>query len=265
MFNGARTNLPQFILKLKAKLRTNADRFLSDTAHVDNAVSRLEGKALDLVISHADDETEELTIFTVATLMTTLKEAFGDPDPINTAHRQLLALRHGKGDFATYYSEFTRIVSKLKYNEAARRSALEQEMSNAIKEAMVTVFVEDKTYSEYVLLLQRLDNNQQARKKDRAGTRMGSWTSPPTTSYQMGHASHSPGGLAPMDLSALRNLDTARPQQDQRYVLINGRRKLSPAAKQWRIDNGRCAEAPKQDLPFNNALPATNAAAPPSL
>lgn len=43
-----------------------------------------------------------------------------------------------------------------------------------------------------------------------------------------------------MDLSALRNLCNASPTQDQQYVVISGRRNLSQAEKQWRMDNGRC-------------------------
>lgn len=257
MFDGTRTALPRFTLKLKAKLRTNADRFLSERAMVDYAISRLEGKALDIIMSHSDEATEDLTITTMAKLFTTLKEAFGDPDPINTARRELQALRQGKGDFASYYSEFTRIVSKLGYNEAAKRSTLELGMSEGLKDSMVTVFVEDKTYPQYVALLQKLDNNQRARKEDKAGIKMGSFTSPPTPSYSAGHPSFSPGGLAPMDLSALRNLGTPSPPQEQRYVQINGRRKLAPAEKQWRMDNGRCAFCAEAGHTFQQCPPGT--------
>lgn len=121
---------------------------------------------------------EKLTIHTVADLITTLTEAFSDPDPINTALHELLALKQGKGDFATYYSEFSLIVSEPKYNEAAKRSGLEQGMRDALKDRMVILFVEDKTNPQYVLLLQRVDNHQRTRKDDKAGTRIGSWTSP---------------------------------------------------------------------------------------
>lgn len=50
MFDGNRATLPCFTLKLKANLRTNANWFLSERAMVDFTVSRLEGKALDIII-----------------------------------------------------------------------------------------------------------------------------------------------------------------------------------------------------------------------
>lgn len=126
MFDGTSATLPHFTLNLKAKLRTDADRFLSERAMVDYAVSRLVGKALDIITSHSDKATEDLTITTMVTLFGTLKEAFGDPNPINTAQRELQPLRQGNCEFANYYSEFTRLVSKLGYHEEAKRTALEQ-------------------------------------------------------------------------------------------------------------------------------------------
>lgn len=208
---------------------------------VDYLVSRLERKAVDIIMSHSNEAPEDLTFTTRAALFIILMEAFGDLHPINTARRELQAVQQGKGDFATYYSEITHIVSKLGYNKAAKRTALEQGMSEGLKDAMVLVFVKDKTTTQYVALLQKLNNNQQARKDDKAGTRMGSFTTPLVPSYPTGHPSFTPRGLAPMDLSTLRNLVTRRPPQDQRYIQINGRRKLALAEKQWRMDNGRCA------------------------
>ncbi|KAL0630819.1 hypothetical protein Q9L58_010332 [Maublancomyces gigas] len=47
-------------------------------------------------MAHMDDERVELTITTVAELITKLNEAFGNQDPINTACRELQALKQGK-------------------------------------------------------------------------------------------------------------------------------------------------------------------------
>lgn len=75
-----------------------------------------------------------------------------------------------------------RIVSKLGYNEARKRTALEQGMSEGLNDAMVVVFVEDKTNPHNVALLQKLDNNQRAHKKEKVDTSMGSFTGPPAPS-----------------------------------------------------------------------------------
>lgn len=102
MFDATRATLPCFTLKLEAKLRTNADQCLSERAMLDYAVSRLEGKALDIIMSDSDEASEDLTITSMATLFAIFKEAFSDRDPINNALRELQELRQGKGDFATY-------------------------------------------------------------------------------------------------------------------------------------------------------------------
>lgn len=238
MYSGSRTTLSSFTLKLHNKLRTNADRFPSDIAQVDYAVSRLEGQALDLIMSIQNEDTEELEIANVSTLIATLKTAFGDPDPTNMARRELHELQQCKQDFATYHAQFTRIVGKLKFNDEPKRDALEVGMSSELKDAMTTVLEPTPDYASYVRVLLTVDNRLRARKEEKAGRRMGSFVAPPATPI---HPSHLPGGLAPMDLSALRSLGTPHPPQDQRYVQINGQRKLSPAEKKWRMDNGRCA------------------------
>ncbi|KAL0630736.1 hypothetical protein Q9L58_010417, partial [Maublancomyces gigas] len=113
-----RTSLSQFILNLKDKLRNNADRILSEVAKVD-----YRGTQHHHCLRPHDQN----------------KEVFGDPNPINTTTCELQALKQDNADFVTH------IVAKLKFNEAAQ-SAMEQSMSEGSEDAMVTIFVEGKTY-----------------------------------------------------------------------------------------------------------------------
>lgn len=84
MFDGTWLTLPRFTLKLEAKLSTKADRFRSERAIGDCSVSRLEGKALDINMSHSNEAPKDLTITTLAALFVTLKQTFRDLDLINT-------------------------------------------------------------------------------------------------------------------------------------------------------------------------------------
>ncbi|KAL0630907.1 hypothetical protein Q9L58_010244 [Maublancomyces gigas] len=86
MFFGTGTSLPYFTIKLKVKLRTTADRILPEVAKVDYVVSCVEEKALAIIMAHMDEETEELTITTIAMLITKPKVDFRDLDLINTTH-----------------------------------------------------------------------------------------------------------------------------------------------------------------------------------
>jgi hypothetical protein len=45
--------------------------------------------------------------------VTSLEEAYGDPNRINTAERALAKLRQGNRDFVTYYAEFQRLMADL--------------------------------------------------------------------------------------------------------------------------------------------------------
>jgi hypothetical protein len=51
-----------------------------------------------------------------------MEASFRDLNIRGTTHRQLIPLRQGKEDFATYYSQFIRNVSHLHYELAERLS-----------------------------------------------------------------------------------------------------------------------------------------------
>ncbi|KAH0609699.1 uncharacterized protein H6S33_012245 [Morchella sextelata] len=57
---------------------------------------------------------------------------------------------------------------------------------------------------------------------------MGQFTAPTAVV----HPSHTAGGLAPMDLSALQTYPTQRSATEQRYTFVNGQFKTSAAEKQ---------------------------------
>lgn len=64
------------------------------------AASRMEGDALEVIMSHTN-EAEELTIVSPTAFIEILKTSFGDPDPKGTARRALGTFKQGKGAFAT--------------------------------------------------------------------------------------------------------------------------------------------------------------------
>ncbi|KAH0605158.1 uncharacterized protein H6S33_005140 [Morchella sextelata] len=134
-FDGTRTKLPGFTTQLRMKLEVNHDRFRNEAAKVIYAVSRLEGRALDQVVPLVNAN-PAAPFSSVTAFVAHLEASFGDPDPRGTARRQLVALKQGKGDFATYYSQFLRIVAYLDYNEGAKIDALAEGLSEDLKDAM---------------------------------------------------------------------------------------------------------------------------------
>lgn len=69
-------------------------------------------------------EENKLTIKTVMELTNILKASFGDPDPKSTARQQFQDLSQGKDDFAIHCTKFSRIIRKLRYDDAAKQDGL---------------------------------------------------------------------------------------------------------------------------------------------
>jgi hypothetical protein len=231
-------------------------------------VSRLEGAALRQIATFVTGAT--VNFESPAALLTYLETSFGDPDPIGTARRELHDLRQTK-DFGAYLTEFRRIMGKLNYDNNAQMDALEQGLSPKLKDALVFT-TRPITMAEYENQLLVLDNKLKAREEERKGSRnhMGQFVAPPPVS------SFTPGGLAPMDLSATqwqnRN-NNPRPPVEQRHHLVNGIRRITPAEKAWRRANGRCdfcgeaghafATCPRKQQPRHTMHGASLSAPPP--
>lgn len=93
-FNVESAELAGFLLQLRNKLTINADRFLNEYSKIYYAASRLEGDALEVILSHTNDA-EELTIATTTGFIKILKTSFRNANHQGTAQRALTALRQG--------------------------------------------------------------------------------------------------------------------------------------------------------------------------
>ncbi|KAH0608327.1 uncharacterized protein H6S33_001461 [Morchella sextelata] len=253
-FDGTRTKLPRFITQLRMKLEVNHDRFRNEAAKVIYAVSHLEGRALDQVIPLINAN-PAAPFSSITAFVAHLEASFGDPDPQNTARPQLVALKQGKGDFANYYSQFLHIVAYLDYNEGAKIGALTEGPSEDLKDAITYQADRPNTIEAYATMLMTIDNQVQGHKAEQRAIRntMGQFTAPAAVA----HPSHTAGGLAPMDLSALQSHPTQRPAIEQRYTFINGQRKTSAAEKQWRRYNNLCMYCANSGHVFANC-PSAN-------
>jgi hypothetical protein len=251
-FGGERSKLPDFLTQMRLKLMANADRFLNENAKMMYIISRLEGAALRQIATFVDGVTIKFASPTA--LMEYLETSFGDPDPTGTARRELHELKQGK-DFSAYLTEFRRIMGKLKYDDKAQMDCLETGLSPKLKDALVFT-IRPETMATYETQLLQLDNRIRAREEEKKGTRsaMGQYTAPATTS------SFTPGGLAPMDLSATQwqNRGPSRPHPNQRHEIINGIKKTTAAEKAWRRANNRCDFCGGEGHAYQNCPAKTN-------
>jgi hypothetical protein len=88
--------------------------------------------------------------------MTSLDEAYGDPDHVNTAERTLAKLRQGNWDFITYYVEFQCFIADLDWNDAAKQAALHHGLSEELKDILSTQDL-PKDWANYVTLIKKRD------------------------------------------------------------------------------------------------------------
>ncbi|RPB06590.1 hypothetical protein P167DRAFT_580318 [Morchella conica CCBAS932] len=142
---------------------------------------------------------------------------------VTTAHRQPVALKQGKGEFATYCSQFFRIVAYLNYNEGVKIDALADGLSEGLKNAMTYRTDRLNMVEAYATMLMTIDKQIRGRKAERAiHNTMGQFIAPAATA----HLSHTAGYLAPIDFSTFQAHPTQQPATEQRYTFVNGQRKI---------------------------------------
>jgi hypothetical protein len=221
-----RGKLRSFVALVRLWLIDRPGEFLNEQSKLRYAFSRLEGAALEQMIHLVKNDHVNLENFEA--FVTSLDEAYGDPDRVNTAERTLAKLRRGNRDFVTHYTEFQCLIADLDWNDAATRAALHRGLSEELKDILGTQDLPED-WANYVALVKKREMQYHARKVEShrsSAPNKPSTPSPHTTAIAPNpHAPHptstGSGHLGPalMDLSA------------------TGCR-MSPEERQKRIDEG---------------------------
>jgi hypothetical protein len=144
--------------------------------------------------------------------VTSLEEAYGDPNRVNTAERALAKLRQGNRDFVTYYAEFQRLIAHLNWNDAVKHVALHRGLCEELKDILsIQDLPED--WSCYVVLVKKWDMQYRVCKVEahRSSGQTKPATMPTARNTSPNPAQNTPHptssssshfGPAPMDLSA---------------------------------------------------------------
>jgi hypothetical protein len=162
--------------------------------------------------------------------VTSLEEAYGDPDRVNTAEWALSKLRQGNQDFITYYTEFQCLIVDLNWNEAAKHAALHRGLCEELKDILSTQDL-PKDWSCYVALVKRWDMQYYMRK---AETHRSSSQTKPTMTLTARNTSPYPTQNAPHPTSS--GSSHFGPMS---MDLLAARHRLSPEECHKRIDENR--------------------------
>jgi hypothetical protein len=106
-----RGKLRSFVALLWLHLIDRRGEFPNEQLKLQYAFSRLEGAALEQMIHLMKDDHVNLANFEA--FVTSLEEAYGDPDRVNPAERELPKLRQGNRDFVSYYAEIQCLIADL--------------------------------------------------------------------------------------------------------------------------------------------------------
>jgi hypothetical protein len=224
-----RGKLRSFVALLRLHLIDRPGEFPNEQLKLRYAFSRLEGAALEQLMHLVKDDHVNLGNFEA--FVTSLEEAYGDPDRVNTAERALAKLCQGNRDFIAYYAEFQCLIVDLNWNDAAKRAALHRSLCEELKDILsIQDLPED--WSRYVALVKRRDMQYRARK---AETHRSSGQTKPATMPTAHNTSPNPTQNAPHPTSSGSGHFGPAPMD-----LSAARRRLSPEECQKRIDENLC-------------------------
>jgi hypothetical protein len=224
-----RGKLRSFVALLRLRLIDRPGEFLNEQSKLRYAFSRLDRAALEQLIHLVKDY--RVNLENVEAFVTSLEEAYGDPNRINTTERVLAKLSQGNQDLVAYYAEFQCLIVDLNWNDAAKCMALHRGLCEELKDILSTQDLPED-WSHYVALVKRLDMQYHACKAEmhRSSGQTKPTTTPTTRNTSPNPAQNAPHptssgsghfGPAPMDLSAAK-------------------RRLSPEECQKRIDENHC-------------------------
>jgi len=224
-FDGSQDQLRPFIAQLRTKFLGDAHKFVDVQHRLAYAVGFLKGKAYEQILPLINEG--NINIASVEALITLLENAFGDPDRVRTAERNLQNLRQKNRNFSDYLADFQRYAAEVSWNDAAKRTSLYEGLSTELKDALVTLDTPDEL-DQYIILLKRVDNKIRARAAERKGS-SSTWRSPTTTTTT------TPKPAAPPTTTTTATGTQAGPMD-----LSAGRRRLSQAQREDRMRRGQC-------------------------
>lgn len=155
-FEGDRKDLRRFVSQIKEKLTVNYDRFPTPQARMAYVNGRLGPGPYAQILPHIVDGSCQLEDYNE--ILERLGRAYGDPNRVHNARKELFRLRQTNKDFATFFAEFARLALEGEMNEDALPPLLEEAVSREIRGMMMHHDPPARTYHAFAGYLQDLEN-----------------------------------------------------------------------------------------------------------
>ncbi|KAH0606106.1 uncharacterized protein H6S33_003767 [Morchella sextelata] len=233
-----RERLHLFKQQMKIKLLGNTDRYPTLQSKLSYAFSRLEGAAANQFLQYVGEE--GIALPSMTRFYEILDTAFGDPDRMRTARRNLRNIRQRTRTFPDYFAEFQRYAAESGMGEVSRIEALMEGINGELDKSMIH-HETPATVDACATLLQRLDNRRRAAEAKRGNKKPWNTTTTPAPRPPPVNPVTVPRAAASVaNAPATENHPSFRPGGDVPMDLSRERRRLTPAERNARLVEGRC-------------------------
>lgn len=139
-------------------MKTNADRFPTAAERMSYVTNRLEGPAYAQILPYILDGECKLPDYT--DVLRVLERAYGDPNRVNNARKELFHLKQQNKEFAAFYAEFQRLALEGEVHEDSQVTLLEAALSRELKNQLTSVDAPDHNIHQFAAFLQKLENKR---------------------------------------------------------------------------------------------------------
>lgn len=158
IFDGDRKDFRRFQAKIHQKMKTNADRFPTARERMSYVTNRLEGQAYAQILPFILEG--ECQLLDYPDVLRVLERAYGDPNRVNNARKDLFRLKQQNREFAAFYAEFQRLALEGEVSEDSQITLLESALSRELKSQLTSVDAPDHDIHKFSEFLQKLENKR---------------------------------------------------------------------------------------------------------
>jgi hypothetical protein len=157
-FEGDRKDLRRFVSQVHEKMNVNRDRFPTPQSRMTYVTNRLKGAPYAQILPHIRRGVCQLTDYDA--ILDILDRAFGDPNRVNNARKELFNLRQTNKDFGAFFAEFQRLALEGEMSEETLPTLLEQAISRELRGMLVHNEPPSREYHRLADFLQDLENRR---------------------------------------------------------------------------------------------------------
>ena len=146
-------------IKIADKLNVNANHYFTEKIHIIYVIFRLENNANQQI--YAKHRVDAFSFYqSLSKLLKHLKEIYEDQNLIRKCRCKYVALKQLKELFSSFYSEFTRILNFLNYDDITLMNNIQNKINNHLQNALSVCLIKFSSLDKLKIFLQDVNNKQ---------------------------------------------------------------------------------------------------------